>query len=67
MMEAMANGDRMDHDDPNAVSLDPGETEELVWTFTQKGTFEAACNIAGHYQAGMLAVIDVTNQETARN
>ena len=59
MMAAMADGEAMMHEDPNALMLAPGETGELVWTFTKQGTFEAACNIPGHYQAGMKATIDV--------
>lgn len=60
MMKAMADGDMMEHDDPNAVSVEPDETAELIWTFTETGTFEAACNLPGHYQAGMRALIRVS-------
>lgn len=67
MMEAMADGVMMAHDDPNAVSVAPGETSELIWTFTDTGTFEAACNIPGHYQAGMKTDITVTNDTFAQN
>ncbi|OMH31782.1 plastocyanin/azurin family copper-binding protein [Motiliproteus sp. MSK22-1] len=43
----------MKHDSPNAISLEAGETGELLWTFTDQGRFEAACNEPGHYEAGM--------------
>ena len=43
----------MEHDDPNAVRLEPGESGEIVWTFANDGTFEFACLILGHYEAGM--------------
>ena len=43
----------MEHDDPNAVRLEPGELGEIVWTFANDGTFEFACLILGHYEAGM--------------
>lgn len=43
----------MEHDDPNAVRLQPGETGEILWTFGQTGTFGYACLIPGHYDAGM--------------
>jgi uncharacterized cupredoxin-like copper-binding protein len=49
----------MHHDDPNAVFLKPGETKELIWTFTRPGTFEFACNVPGHYEAGMRGRITV--------
>ena len=39
------------YDAPNAVVVRPGETRELVWTFTGTRRFEFACNIPGH--AGM--------------
>ena len=43
----------MEHDDPNSVRLDPGATGEIVWTFSNPGTFEFACLIPGHYESGM--------------
>lgn len=39
--------------DVNAVSLPPGETRDLVWTFTRDGTVEYACHVPGHFTAGM--------------
>lgn len=54
MMEMdMGNGHSMKHDDPNSVLLEPGKSQELVWTFAESGTIEFACNVPGHYQAGM--------------
>jgi uncharacterized cupredoxin-like copper-binding protein len=50
----------MHHDDPNAVFVKPGETKELIWTFTRPGTFEFACNVPGHYEAGMHGKITVS-------
>lgn len=49
----------MEHDDPNAVRLEPGATGEILWTFANKGTFEFACLIPGHYDAGMHGPITV--------
>ncbi|MBY4677586.1 cupredoxin domain-containing protein [Marinobacterium arenosum] len=49
----------MAHDEGNAVSMAPGETQQLIWTFSRPGTFEAACNLPGHYEAGMKATLDV--------
>lgn len=43
----------MEHDDPNAVRLRPGETGEILWTFGEAGTFKYACLIPGHHDAGM--------------
>jgi uncharacterized cupredoxin-like copper-binding protein len=44
----------MTHDDPNAVLIEPGKTAELVWQFTKDTTLEFACNLPGHYEAGMV-------------
>jgi uncharacterized cupredoxin-like copper-binding protein len=38
----------------------PGKSGEIVWNFNRAGTFEFACLIAGHYQAGMVGTITVT-------
>ena len=43
----------MEHDDPNSVRLDPSASGEVVWTFSNEGTFEFACLIPGHYESGM--------------
>ena len=43
----------MEHDDPNGKRLEPKTSAEILWRFTKAGTFEFACLIPGHYQAGM--------------
>jgi uncharacterized cupredoxin-like copper-binding protein len=43
----------MEHDDPNGKRLAPQTSSDIVWKFTKKGSFEFACLIPGHYQAGM--------------
>jgi uncharacterized cupredoxin-like copper-binding protein len=58
MMEAGTSHDPMHgaivpHDDPNAVMVHPGETKELIWTFTKADNVEFGCNVPGHYEAGM--------------
>jgi uncharacterized cupredoxin-like copper-binding protein len=55
--EAMAEHPDMDHDDPNAKRLRPKTTGVLRWQFTQAGTFEYACLIPGHREAGMVSTI----------
>lgn len=47
-------GHDMAHDEPNSISLDPGETGELTWRFGDSGRVEFACHEPGHYDAGML-------------
>ncbi|MGI9413396.1 MAG: plastocyanin/azurin family copper-binding protein [Hyphomicrobiales bacterium] len=41
------------YDAPNAVVVLPGETKELIWTFTSTQRFEFGCNVPGHYEFGM--------------
>jgi uncharacterized cupredoxin-like copper-binding protein len=44
----------MRHDDPNAVLVNPGKTEEMIFKFTKATNLEFACNIPGHYESGMV-------------
>ncbi|WP_339530473.1 cupredoxin family protein [Pseudomonas mucidolens] len=59
---AMGHADMpgMQHDDPNSVLVEPGKTAELTWTFSKAGALEFACNIPGHYQAGMVGTLNVS-------
>ena len=50
----------MKHDDPNSVLVEPGKTAELTWTFSEATGLEFACNIPGHYQAGMVGKLTVS-------
>lgn len=49
----------MTSDEPNAISVAPGETKELVFTFEMPGSSFAGCHVMGHYPAGMKATISV--------
>lgn len=51
----MRNMPNMVHDDPNAVTVDPGQTRELIWRFQGDQPVVFACNIPGHSEAGMVA------------
>lgn len=57
--EMMAKFPEMEHDDPNAVRLQPGEKGTILWTFANTGKFEFACLIPGHYEAGMHGALTV--------
>jgi uncharacterized cupredoxin-like copper-binding protein len=50
---AMEKNPEMQHDDPNGKTLPPGKSAEILWLFSKSGTFEFACLIPGHYEAGM--------------
>jgi uncharacterized cupredoxin-like copper-binding protein len=51
-------GHSMKHDDPNSVLVEPGQTKELTWKFTKQTTLEFACNMPGHYEAGMVGKVN---------
>jgi uncharacterized cupredoxin-like copper-binding protein len=57
--EQMRKFPEMEHADPNQVSVDPGKTGELVWRFTKAGTFDFACLVPGHFEAGMAGKVRV--------
>ena len=46
------------HSHSNSVLLSPGEKSELIWKFSNSVKLEAACNVPGHYDVGMIAKID---------
>lgn len=56
MMQQMPN---MMHQDPNAVTLEPGETKTLIWQFGGGGVVQYACHVLGHYQTGMIGKVFV--------
>ena len=55
------SGMNMGHNEPNRIRLAPGEDAEIIWTFANNGTFEAACLIPGHYESGMFREVSVTH------
>jgi uncharacterized cupredoxin-like copper-binding protein len=57
-MKEMAKKDHsMGHSHANSVLLEPNEEGEIIWKFNTKAKLEAACNIPGHYETGMIAKI----------
>lgn len=61
----MAKFPNMEHDEAYMVHVDPGKTGDIVWHFNRAGSFEFACLIAGHYEAGMRGTITVTPKQGA--
>ncbi len=49
----------MEHEEPYMAHVGPGKTGQIIWTFNKPGSFDFACLIAGHYQAGMVGKITV--------
>lgn len=47
-------------DEPNTRTVEPGQTEDLTWTFPAKpGTVLYGCHVPGHYAGGMKGTITV--------
>lgn len=57
--KVMEKHPEMEHDDPNGKTLEPGKSAEVLWKFTNSGTFEFACLIPGHHQGGMHGLVIV--------
>ena len=57
MKEAAKSDHSMAHSHSNSVLLEPNKIGELIWKFTTDASLEAACNVPGHYQSGMVAKI----------
>ncbi|MCC3306772.1 cupredoxin domain-containing protein [Sneathiella sp. HT1-7] len=53
----MGNGKTMEHNDPNSVLLEPKETAEVIWKFSDDAELEFACNVPGHYASGMMGEV----------
>jgi uncharacterized cupredoxin-like copper-binding protein len=47
------------HHHTNELSAKPGQQAELIWTFKKPGQYAMACFEPGHYEAGMMGVINV--------
>ena len=57
MKEAAKSDHSMAHSHSNSVLLEPNKIGELIWKFSTDASLEAACNVPGHYQSGMVAKI----------
>ncbi|GAB4234212.1 MAG: hypothetical protein OHK0028_10350 [Deltaproteobacteria bacterium] len=42
----------------------PGMTGERVWRFTKAGTYDFACLVPGHFEAGMVGKVRVGRRRT---
>ena len=59
-MKKMAKMDKtMGHSHSNSVLLEPKQKGNIIWKFDNAFNIEIACNVPGHYQAGMIAKADI--------
>lgn len=57
--ELMRRFPDMEHDEAHMTHVKPGASGEIVWQFTRPGTFQFACLIPGHFEAGMVGQVTV--------
>ena len=58
MKEISKKDHSMSHSHANSVLLEPNMSAELIWKFNTNTDLEAACNVPGHYESGMIAKIN---------
>ena len=58
MKELSKKDHSMSHSHSNSVLLEPNESAEIIWKFNTEAELEAACNVPGHYEVGMIAKIN---------
>ena len=59
-MKKMAKmGKSMGHSHSNSVLLEPKQKGDIIWKFDNAVNIEVACNVPGHYQAGMIAKVNI--------
>jgi uncharacterized cupredoxin-like copper-binding protein len=58
--ELMLKHPGMEHDEPYMAHVSAGKRGQIVWNFNRPGTFQFACLIPGHFQAGMVGTVVVT-------
>ena len=58
MKELSKKDHSMSHSHSNSVLLEPNHSAEIIWKFNTNADLEAACNIPGHYESGMIAKIN---------
>ena len=58
-MKEMSKDDHsLSHSHSNSVLIEPNKSAELIWKFSSDTKLEAACNVPGHYETGMVANIN---------
>jgi len=53
----------MKHAEKNAITVEPGQTNSIVWEFNTEGKVDFACLLPGHLEAGMVGTIKVNPNE----
>ena len=61
--EMMKKHPGMEHDEPHMMHVSAGKTRTLAWRFNRAGVFHFGCLLPGHFEAGMVGKINVSERE----
>ena len=62
-MKEMSKKDHaMSHSHSNSLLLEPKTEGVIIWNFETEVVLEVACNVPGHYEAGMVSKIKIINE-----
>jgi uncharacterized cupredoxin-like copper-binding protein len=59
MKESSKTNHAMSHSHSNSLLLEPNKKGEIIWKFSTNEELEVACNVPGHYQAGMVSKVSI--------
>tara|TARA_B100000965_G_scaffold376112_1_gene369102 strand:+ start:432 stop:929 length:498 start_codon:yes stop_codon:yes gene_type:complete len=59
MIEMSKKDHSLAHKHANSVMLEPNKIGEIIWKFNTDAKLEAACNVPGHYEDGMVSNINI--------
>ena len=59
MKELSKKDHSLAHSHKNSLLLEPNQSGELIWKFSKDIVLEAACNVPGHYESGMISKINI--------
>lgn len=59
-MDDMDSGEMEHSGEDDGITVQPGETGELTYTFAETGPLLIGCHEPDHYEAGMVIEVDVT-------
>ena len=57
--EMMKKHPGMEHDEPFMTHVAASRSGEIVWNFNRPGSFQFACLLPGHFEAGMIGTLVV--------
>ena len=60
--ELMKKHPGMEHDEPHMLHVLPGKSGQMGWRFDKPGEFLYGCLVPGHFEAGMVGTIIVTEK-----